>query len=91
MRRLDDQGLGGESAWWVCGWGECVADRRLALPVCGSPGPGSVGRVAVGQVNAVRSRWKPSAIWTAQRQVLSIRSQVCRLVRVSRAATWRTR
>ena len=66
------------------------------LPGCRVGSAGSVvlgrwGGVPGGQVNAARSRWKPSAIWTAQRQVLSIRSQVCRLVRVSRAATWRTR
>ena len=35
---------------------------RLALPVGGSPRPGLSELVADGQVNAARSRWKPSAI-----------------------------
>src|SRR3954467_5938478 len=54
-------------------------------------GPGWGERVAAGQANAARSRWKPSAMWVAQRQVLSILRWSRRAVWVSRAATCRTR
>ena len=47
--------------------------------------------VWAGQAKAARSRWKPSPIWAAHRQVRSMRSRVVRAERVSWAAACSTR
>lgn len=71
--------------------------RRLCTMrplMAGGLTPGGVGgrrQGRGGQANAAPSRWKPSAIWVAQRQERSMRRQVRRAERVSWAATCRTR
>jgi hypothetical protein len=85
---------------WALGLGsalrgfECGPSSLRARPsrrVGGSPWSLVGGAGPGGQANAVRSRWKPSAMWAAQRQVLSMRRWSLRAAWVSRAATCRTR
>jgi hypothetical protein len=73
--------LGGGAGRWC--W---LVAGRLPPGGDGEWGPGR--RV---QAKAARSRWKPSAIWAAHRQVRSMRRRTWRAERVSWAATCRTR